>query len=82
MISIGHSNLLEKFNEFSSKYDKVHSELQQSEKFNSHLLTGITQLEHNAVTNSQYSRIEAIELNHVPADITEDVLEENIYKAL
>ena len=37
---------------------------------------------HNVVTNFQYSRRETIELNPVPADITEDVLEENIYKAL
>ena len=37
--------------------------------FNSHLLT-IIQLECNAVTNSQYSRRETIELNPVPADIT------------
>ena len=49
---------------------------------NSHLLTRIIQLERNAVTNSQYSRRETIELNPVPADITEDVLEENICKAL
>ena len=46
------------------------------------LLARIIQLEHNAVTNSQYSRRETIELNPVPADITEDVLEENICKAL
>ena len=46
------------------------------------LLARIVQLEHNAVTNSQYSRRETIELNPVPADITEDVLEENICKAL
>ena len=39
-------------------------------------------MEHNAVTNSQYSRRETIELNPVLADITEDVLEENICKAL
>ena len=40
------------------------------------------QLERNAVTNSQYSKRVTIELNPVPADITEDVLEENICKAL
>ena len=34
------------------------------------------------MTNSQYSRRETIELNPVPADITEDVLEENVCKAL
>ena len=76
------SNLEEKFNDFLSKYDNVNSELQQCKKFNSHLLTRIIQLERNAVTNSQYSRRETIELNPVPADITEDVLEENICKAL
>ena len=66
-----------------SKYDNVNSELQQSKKFNSDLLIRIIiQLERNAVTNSQYSRRETIELNPVPADITEDVLEENICKAL
>ena len=60
----------------------VNSKLQQCEKFNSHLLTKIIQLERNAVTNSQYSRRETIELNPMPADITEDVLEESICKAL
>ena len=34
------------------------------------------------MTNSQYSRRETLVLNPVPADITEDVLEENICKAL
>ena len=42
----------------------------------------IIQLEHNVVANSQYSRRATIELHHVPADIAEDVLEENISKAL
>ena len=32
--------------------------------------------------NSQYSRRETIELNPVPPDIIEDILEENICKAL
>ena len=76
------SNLEEKFNDFLSKYDNVNSELQQCKKFNSHLLTRIIQLERNAVTNSKYSRRETIELNPVPVDITEDVLEENLCKAL
>ena len=48
------TNLSERFNEFTSKYDKVYSELQQCKSFNSHILTRITQLERNAVTNSQY----------------------------
>ena len=76
------SNLSEKFNEFLSEYDKVHSELQQCKKFNSHLLKRIIQLERNAVTNSQYSRRVTMQLNPVPANITEDDLEESICKAL
>ena len=39
-------------------------------------------MEHNPVTNSQYSRRETIELNPVPAEIHEDVLEDSICKAL
>ena len=46
--------------------------------YNSHLLTSIIQLKSKAVTNAQYSRSETIDLNHVSADITKDVLEENI----
>ena len=72
----------DRFNKFTSKYDKVYSELQQFKSYNSHLLTRIIQLEPNAVTNSQYSRRETIELNPVPAEIREDVLEHSICKAL
>ena len=81
-INIKLSNLEENFNDFLSKYDNINSELQQCKNFNSHLLRRIMQLEPNAVTNSQYSRRETIELNHVPTDITEDVLDENIFKDL
>ena len=72
----------ERFNEFTSKYDKVYPELQQFKSFNSHLLTRIIQLECSAVANSQCSRRETIEMNPVPAEIHEDVLEENFCKAL
>ena len=76
------TDLCERFNEFTSKYDKVYSELRQCKSFNSHLLTRIIQLERNAVANSQQSRREKIELNPVPVKIDEDVLEESICKAL
>ena len=71
------TDLSDRFNEFTSKYDKVYSELQQCKSYNSHLLTRIIQLERNAVTNCQYSRRETIELNLVLAEIHEDVLEDN-----
>ena len=46
------TDLSDRFNEFTSKYDKVYSELQQCKSCNSHLLTRVIQLERNAVTNS------------------------------
>ena len=50
-INVKLTDLCERFNEFTSKYDKVCSELQQYKSFNSHLLTRIIQLEHDTVTN-------------------------------
>ena len=38
------TDLCDRFNEFTSKYDKVYSELQQCKSYNSHLLTRIIQL--------------------------------------
>ena len=76
------TDLSDRFNEFTSKYDKVYSELQQCKSYSSHLLTRIIQLERNTVMNSQYSRRETIELNPVPAEIHQDVLEDSICKAL
>ena len=66
------TDLSERFNKVTSKYDKVYSELQQCKSFNSHLLARIIQLERNAVTNSQYSRRETIKLNPAPTEIHED----------
>ena len=50
------TDLSDRFNEFTPKYENVYSEMQQCKSYNSHLLTRITHLERNAVTNSQYSR--------------------------
>ena len=66
------SDLSDMFNEFTSKYGKVYFEFPQCKSYNSHLLTRIIQLERNAV----------IELNPVPAETHEDVLQESICKAL
>ena len=78
------SDLPDRFNKIMSKYDKAYSKsnvkatLQLSSTY--HLL--IIQLERNGVTNSQYSRQETTELNPVPAEIHDDVLEESICKTL
>ena len=76
------TDLSDRLNEFTTKYDRVYSELQQCKSYNSHLLTRIVQLERNAVTNSQYSRQETIELKPVPAEIHQDFLEDSICMAL
>ena len=76
------ADLSEKFNEFTSKYDTVHSELQQCKSFNSHLLTRIIQLQRRSAINPKYRRRETIEFNPVPAEIHGDVLEESIRKEL
>ena len=81
-INVKLTDLSDRFNEFLSKYDKVYFELQQCKSQNSHLLTSLIQLECNAVTNSQYSSQETTELNPVPAEIHEDVLEDSICRAL
>ena len=50
------TDLSGRFSEFTSKYGKVYSELQQCKSFNYHLHTRIIQLKCNVVTNSQHSR--------------------------
>ena len=76
------SELTEKFNDFVSKHDKIYPELQISRNCNNHLLQRIIQLERNAVTNSQYHRRETIEINPVPESLEDEILEENVCKAL
>ena len=76
------NDLPEKFNEFTSKYDKVYLELQLCKSFSSHLLIRIIQLEHNPATNFQYSRRKTIELNPMSVEIHDDVLEESVCKVL
>ena len=46
------------------------------------LSEGIVQLERNAVNNAQYHRHESIEINPVPASISNEELEDNVCKAL
>ena len=41
-----------------------------------------TQLEHNNLNNAQYNRRETLEINPVPSDIANDVLEQSVCQAL
>ena len=76
------TDLSDRFNELTFKYDKVYSELQQCTSYYSYLLTRIILSERNAVTNSQYSRRETIQLSPVSAELHQDVLQDSICKAL
>ena len=76
------SELTEIFNNFVLKHDKVYSKLQISRNWYNHLLQKIIQLERNAVTNSRYHRRETLEKNPVPESLRDEILEEDVCKAL
>ena len=76
------SELTEIFNNFVLKHDKVYSKLQISRNWYNHLLQKIIQLERNAVTNSRYHRRETLEKNLVPESLRDEILEEDVCKAL
>ena len=66
---------------FSDKYEALHSELKITQNCNSLLLEHVYQQERNSVSNSQYHRRE-IEINPVPSSIRDNVLKENVCRAL
>ena len=76
------SELTKRFDEFSDKYETLHSELKITQNCNSLLLERVYQLERNAVSNSQYHRRETLEINPVPSAIQDNVLEETVCQAL
>ena len=75
-------DLTDKFDNFSKKYEELKSDLVVTKKCNSLLYSCIVQLEKNAVNNAHYQRRETLELNSVPQDIHNNVLEDTICKAL
>ena len=76
------SELTKRFDEFSDKYEALHSELKITQNCNSLLLEHVYQLERNAVSNSQYHRIKTLEINPVPSAIQDNVLEKTVCQAL
>ena len=66
------------FNDFQAKYEMVNSNLSISRCCKELLIEGITQLEHNNLNNAQYNRREALEINPLPSDIADDVLEQSV----
>ena len=65
-----------------SKYEMVNSKLSITRCCNDLLLERITQLEHNNLNNAQYNRRETLEINPVPSDIADDILEQSVCQAL
>ena len=60
----------------------VNSNLSVTRRCNDLLLERITQLERNNLNNTQYNRRETLEINPVPSDIADDVLEQSMFQAL
>ena len=67
--------LNDRFNNFQAKYQMINSNLSISRRCNELLFERITQLEHNNLNNAQYNRRKTLEINPVPYDIADDVLE-------
>ena len=60
----------------------VNSNLSITRNCNDLLLERITQLERNNINNAQNDRRVTLEINPVPCDITDDVLEQSVCQAL
>ena len=75
-------NLTTRFDDFTRRFEILSSELAVSKNCNRLLSERIIQLERNAVNNAQYHRRESIEINPVPASISNEELEVNVCKAL
>ena len=76
------SELTKRFDEFSDKYEALHSEFKITQNCNSLLLEHVYQLERNVVSNSQYHRRETLKISPVPSAIQDNVLEEAVCQAL
>ena len=75
-------DLTKRFDNFMVKYNEVSSELSIVKNCNSLLLQRIINLERNVLNASQYHRREIIEINPVPEDIQDNVLEATVCRAL
>ena len=81
-INVKFSELNVRFNDFEAKYEMINSNLSITRRCNDFLLERITQLERNKLNNAQYTRRETLQINPVPSDIADDVLEQSVCQAL
>ena len=77
-INVKFSKLNDHFNDFEAKYEMVNSNLSVTRHCNDLLLERITR---NTLNNAQYNRRETLEINPVPSDIADDVLEQSVCQA-
>ena len=77
-INVEFSEVNDGFNDFEAKYEMSNSNLSVTRRYNDLLLECITQLERNNLNNAQYTRRETLEINPVPSDIADDVLEQSV----
>ena len=75
-------NLSTRSDDFIRRFEILSSELAVPQNCNRLLSERIIQLERNAVNNAQYHRRESIEINSVPASISNEELEDNVCKTL
>ena len=69
--------LNDRFDTFAAKHGDLKSDLLITKNCNTLLDQRIIQIERNAVKNCHYHRTKPLEVNPVPCDIGENVLEEN-----
>ena len=74
--------LKDKFDTFAAKHEKLKPDLLITKNCNTLLHQRIIQLKMKAVNNAPYHRRESLEVNPVPRDIGENVLEEKICRAI
>ena len=81
-INVEFSEVNDGFNDFEAKYEMSNSNLSVTRRYNDLLLECITQLERNNLNNAQYTRRKTLEINPVPSDIADDVLEQSVCQVL
>ena len=74
--------LNDRFDTFAAKHEELEFDFLITNICNTLLHHWIIQLEWNAVRNTQYHQIESLEVNLVPCDTGDNVLEETVCRAI
>ena len=74
--------LNDRFDTFAAKNEELKSDFLLTKNCNTLLQQQIIQLERNPVNNAQHHRRESLEVNPVPRNIEDNVLEETVCKVI